>query len=288
MKIIAIISGLGYLAYLYVFHVVFLPSQIYEFLFVFVSGLSLILSFYFYNHKRHFACITAMIIYALSFSLSYFVQVFISIHYYTKTVFLFGLLFILSFIAFIIYFYAFIQRLHMDKVNQQKYINQIEKEIYESYIHVLRHDYNQKLYQVMNDIRMNDSQKAIHHLQALTQESYQDTAITISNIPSLNHMFQTELSLYHKEHIPFQYYLCKIEKYWHENYTVFIYQLLEDARKPHNEIKLYIQMNQESYLCRLVSLQPLHYQIDISHDISIVENKFSNDYIYFITLPFSQ
>ena len=137
MRIIAIISVLGYLAYLYVFHIVFLPSQIYELLFVFVSGLSLILSFYFYDHKRHFACITAMIIYALSFSLSYFIQVFINIHYYTEPVLLFGFLFMFSLIAFVIYFYAFIQRFYMDKVNQQKYVNQIEKEIYESYIKLL-------------------------------------------------------------------------------------------------------------------------------------------------------
>lgn len=288
MKKVFIISLIGYLAYLYVFHVVFLPHKIYEFIFIIISSLSLLGSFYFYREKKHIGSIISIIIYALSFSLSYLLQVFVRTKDYTFHYVICWIILIFSILSLVIYFYCFIRQLYLEELNKQNYIRQIEKEIYESYIHVLRHDYNEKLYQITNDIKMNDTTKAINYLEQLIQNSYQNNMMTISNSSSLNHMFQSQLSLYQNESIPFQYFLCKIDnQYWDEKYTIFIYQFLEATRIPHNEVIFYLQVQSSYYVCKVISCMPIEYHQYESKSISIVEKKLSTHYVYIIKMSIS-
>lgn len=288
MKKIFITAVLGYLAYLFTFHVVFLPNIIYEFVFVFISGVSLVASFYFYLKKKHIGGIISIIIFALNFSLSYLLQVFFRMKDYTYYVYIYWILLIFSIISFGLYFYYYMQQLYYEEINNQNYLHQIENEINENYIHVLRHDYNQKLYQIINDVKVNNKEQALIRLNNLMKDSYQNNAITISNSSSLNHMFQLQQSLYHNEGIPFQYYLCRVDKAsWNDKYTIFIYKFLEAARVLGNEIVFYMQINDNSYICKIVSHQPVLYQHFLSNVVSINETLLSKQFVYTMKLPFS-
>lgn len=288
MKKIFITAVLGYFAYLFTFHVVFLPNIIYEFVFVFISGVSLVASFYFYLKKKHIGGIISIIIFALSFSLSYLLQVFFRMKDYTYYVYIYWFLLIFSIISFGLYFYYYMQQLYYEEINNQKYLHQIENEINENYIHVLRHDYNQKLYQIINDVKVNNKEQALIRLNNLMKDSYQNNAITISNSSSLNHMFQLQQSLYRNEGIPFQYYLCRVDKAsWNDKYTIFIYKFLEAARVLGNEIVFYMQINDNSYICKIVSRQPVLYQHFLSNVVSINETLLSKQFVYTMKLPFS-
>lgn len=288
MKKIFMISLVGYLAYLYVFHVVFLPHRIYEWSFILISGISLLGSFYFYEKKKRIESIISIIIYALSFSLSYLLQVFIKTKNFTIHYTVSWIILIFSILSLIIYFYYFMRQIYLEEINEQNYIRQIEKEIYENYIHILRHDYNQKLHQITNDIQVNDQEKALNHLKQLMQESYQNNAMTISNSSSLNHMFQSQLTQYQNEGIPFQYFLCKVEyQNWNEKYTIFIYQFLEAARIPKNEVIFYLQVQQCYFICQIISRMSIQYPQYLPKSISVVEKKLSTNYVYTIKMLFN-
>lgn len=288
MKKIVILTLLGHLAYLYVFHSIFLPSKIHELIFIFISSLFLILSFYFSKEKKHTYSIVFMILYSFSFSFLFLLEIFLRIQYYSSESIICLLLLIFSICALIIYIYDFVKRFYIDQMKKQRYIYQMENNIYENYIHVLRHDYNKRLYQITNDIKNNDSQKALDHIKHLIQDSYQNNTTIISTTSSLNYMFQLQINQYKKENISFRYYICKIDsEIWDEKYTICLYHLLDRARVLHNEVTVYLQTQDMNFICRIISIKPIEYSQVVYKKMNVVEKKLEEYYLYTIKMPFS-
>lgn len=287
MKKAFILSFLGYLGYLYLFHVIFLPHKIFEFGFVLISGISLLYSIHSLKKKKYVNSLISINVYALSFSFSYFFQIFIRIKYHTINVVIMGLIFIFFIISFAFYYYYLIRQFSVEEINKQKYIHQIKK-IYGNYIYNLRHDYNEELYQVINDININNIKSARNRLKKIIYNSYQNLDVTISNSSSLNHMFQVQLSKYKKEGILFQYFLCKIENdCWDTKYTIFIHEFLEKCRIQNNEIVLYIQKQPCYFVCKIISNKLIKYNQHMSDSIYIMEKQLTSCYEYVIKMPIS-
>lgn len=211
-KFVFWISLLGCLVYFFIIHEVFFIERKIEVIFCLISCIALLSSFYFLKKKKINKMIISMILYMLSFSTFIFLfPIFIRAKMRTSLIFIISLLFIVYLISLFVYFFHFINQLYQEEKEKQNYIQQIEKEINNHYIHSLRHDYNQKLYQIAHYIKINQTQEALTYLQDLMKTSYYQSSLTISSFASLNQMFQLQLDKYHQDDITLQYYLCHID-----------------------------------------------------------------------------
>lgn len=289
MKKNIILSFIGLSAYYIAFYNMFLPSQSYIVSFYLLSVLSLAGIFIFKKKSLSIYSIITMIIYLFSFPCSHILEVFLHINHFTSQIAIILFLFIIFIISLIVLVFYFLKQLYISAINQHKYIQQIENEIQENYIHLLRHDYNEKLYQIINSINSNNKEKALNDLKELTQQSYRSEAFTISNSSFLNHLFQSQYFKYKKENISFQYYLCRIDQqFWNKHYTMTLYKLLELSRIQNNEIIVYLQTKEKYFECKIISKYPINYKQLKNKKIIIEEKKLKDHYVYILKMSFNK
>ena len=197
----------------------------------------------------------------------------------------------LTFISYTILLFYIFYNLYLYVYNfmqQKKYTKQLEIDLKNNQVHLLRHDVSEVLHQINNDIKIENYQKAQDSIQSFLQKQYQTYSV-ITSIPSLNELFQLEFMKYKQDNIALSYFIDVIDpNHWNEKDNILIYDLLEKLIIKDNHVRLTLQQKPYGIICQIISQHPVKKQCMKKHRKQFQHQQLDNgDHSYTLLMPFS-